>query len=295
MECKPISRYTWLDNLETDLREHVLFSLRVLWTHTSNALEGNTFSEGDTLFFLKEGLTVSGKTLQEHLDIQGYSDAVKSLSKMADGSKTLDKQDLFNLHRLVQTEKIHDVYRPVGTWKRENNGTQVEVNGKIVWHEYVSSELTPKCMEQWIARFAALSPKTQEEAVLCYAKAHLSFVSIHPFSDGNGRMARLLANYPLLRNGFPPITISRNERRKYLRLCYDFQKASGSAFPTDTDCAEFTVFLNEQWKETWKIISDAHEVQAARQSLKTAHKNEPENATFDEASRFEPQRTRFLG
>ena len=140
--------FPWLVNLDNDLREHVLFSLRVLWTQASTALEGNTFSEGDTLFFLKEGLTVSGKTFQEHLDIQGHSDAVKRLLEMAIGNGTLTEQDLFSLHQLVQTEKINDVYRPVGAWKRANNGTQIIANGEIVWHEYPSWEFTPKLMAQ---------------------------------------------------------------------------------------------------------------------------------------------------
>ena len=265
-----MSRFAWLDNLDADLREHVLFSLRVIWTQTSNALEGNTFSEGDTLFFLKEVLTVSGKTLQEHLDMQGHSDAVENLVAMAVGNKSLGEQDLFSLHRLVQTEKIHDVYRPVGAWKRENNGTQVEEDGKLVWYEYPSCELTPKLMERWLAEFAALSPRSRDEATLCYAKAHFSFVSIHPFFDGNGRMARLLANFPLLRNGFPPITIPREKRREYLRLCHAFQKASESPFPRDADCAEFAAFLDKEWETAWKIIAEAQRAQAARQNSKVA-------------------------
>ncbi|MCR5563047.1 MAG: Fic family protein [Desulfovibrio sp.] len=263
-----MSRFVWLDGLDADLREHVLFSLRVVWTQASNALEGNTFSEGDTLFFLKEGLTVSGKTLQEHLDIQGHSDAVKSLAEMAVGDKPLDEQDIFSLHRLVQTESVNDVYRPVGAWKREDNGTEIEEDGKIVWHEYPSYLQTPKLMEKWLSLFTALSPKTREEALLCYAKAHLSFVSIHPFFDGNGRMARLLANFPLLRNGFPPIIIPRSERQAYLRFCYAFQKASESPFPTDTDCAGFAAFLEKQWVETWKIIEAARQTQANRKTTK---------------------------
>ncbi|MBR4746275.1 MAG: hypothetical protein IK061_02575 [Desulfovibrio sp.] len=80
-----MSRFFWLDGLDRDLREHVLFSLRVLWTQASNALEGKTFSKGDTLFFLREGLTVSGKTLQEHLDIKGHSDAVERMAEMTAG------------------------------------------------------------------------------------------------------------------------------------------------------------------------------------------------------------------
>lgn len=259
-----MSRFVWLDNFDDDLREHLLFALRVYWTQASNALEGNTFSEGDTLFFLKEGLTVSGKTLQEHLDIQGYSDAIKCLIEIVYKKIFLDENDLFTLHRLVQTEKMSDVYRPVGAWKRENNGSQIEEKGKIVWHEYPSYELTPKLMKRWLADFAKLTPKTREEATLCYAKAHLSFVSIHPFYDGNGRMARLLANFPLLKYGFPPIIIHRSKRREYLNFCHIFQKSSASPFPTDVECLDFAKFLDNQWQETWKIIEETQYIQAAR-------------------------------
>ena len=261
-----MSRFFWLDDLDADLREHTLFTLKVLWTQTSNALEGNTFTEGDTLFFLKEGLTVGGKTLREHLEIQGHSDAVHSLVEMAVNEVPLSEQDIFSLHRLIQTERISDIYHPVGAWKRENNGTQVEEDGKIVWHDYPSYEHTPQLMKRWINELAALSPKTRDEATLCYAKAHLSFVSIHPFFDGNGRMARLLGNFPLLRNGFPPIIISQSERREYLGICHAFQKASTSPFPTDVDCKDFSEFLCRQWERTWKLIEETHNTQAERRN-----------------------------
>ena len=262
-----MSRFFWLDGLDRDLREHVLFSLRVLWTQASNALEGNTFSKGDTLFFLREGLTVSGKTLQEHLEIKGHSDAVERMAEMAVGGVPLGERELFELHRLVQTAAITDVYRPVGAWKRENNGTQAEKDGKLVWHEYPSFEQTPKLMERWISEFATLSPKDRAEALLCYAKAHISFVSIHPFFDGNGRMARLLANFPLLRNGFPPIIIQRSARREYIDLLSAFQKMQASPFPELADCQAFTAFLETQWSETWEIINAAHGTQATRRKM----------------------------
>lgn len=211
---------------------------------------------------------MSGKTLQEHLAIQGHSDAVKSLVEMAVGDKPLNEQDIFRLHCLIQTTTMHDVYRPVGAWKMEDNGTQFEENGKIVWHDYPPAHETPKLMKQWISRFNVLVPKTWDDATLCYAKAHLSFVSIHPFFDGNGRMARLLANFPLLRYGFPPIIIPQSERKEYLRFYYTFQKTSISPFPTDADCLKFTAFLAKEWEKTWELIDEAHQAQVARQKSK---------------------------
>ena len=263
-------RFFWLDGLDSDLAGHVLFTLQALWTQASTALEGNRFSKEDTLFFLREGLTVSGKTLQEHLDIKGHADAIERMAQMASGGAPLGERELFELHRLVQTAAITDVYRPVGAWKRENNGTQIEEDGKLVWHEYPSFEQTPKLMERWIAEFAALSPKDRAEALLCCAKAHISFVSIHPFFDGNGRMARLLANFPLLRNGFPPVIIQRSARREYIGLISAFQKLPAAPFPADADCQAFAAFLETQWSGTWEIIGEAHRKQAARRTMSGA-------------------------
>ena len=122
-------------------------------------------------------------------------------------------------------------------------------------------------MERWIAEFATLSPKDRAEALLCYAKAHISFVSIHPFFDGNGRMARLLANFPLLRNGFPPIIIQRSAQREYISLLSAFQKMQSAPFPAVADDQTFTALLETQWSETWEIIGEAHRTQAARHKM----------------------------
>ena len=51
-----------------------------------------------------------------------------------------------------------------------------------------------------------------------YAKIHAGIAHIHPFWDGNGRFARLLANVPLLKSGLPPIIISKEKRREYIQL-----------------------------------------------------------------------------
>ena len=70
-------------------------------------------------------------------------------------------------------------------------------------------EDTPGLMKQWIDllnKFNAVE-HDRNEAIQAYSTLHMSFVHIHPFIDGNGRMARLLANLPVLKSGLPPITI----------------------------------------------------------------------------------------
>ena len=116
-----IDSHFFLKNLDKDLKDFVFFSLRSLCTQSSNAIEGNTFTLGETAFFLKEGLTIAGKTLQEHLDIKGYSDAIEAMLWMLDPAKILRKEDLFFLHKIVQKNIIVDIYKPIGNWKNEEN------------------------------------------------------------------------------------------------------------------------------------------------------------------------------
>lgn len=60
-------------------------------------------------------------------------------------------------------------------------------------------------------------------AVEAYAGLHLDFVTIRPFFDGNGRVARLIANLPVLRSGFPPIVVPTEARQEYKRSISDYQ------------------------------------------------------------------------
>jgi Fic family protein len=61
----------FLAGLSEEIKKNLLEQLRVLWTHTSTAIEGNTLSLGETAFVLSEGLTISGKPLKDHLDVEG--------------------------------------------------------------------------------------------------------------------------------------------------------------------------------------------------------------------------------
>ena len=77
---------------------------------------------------------------------------------------------------------------------------------------------------------------SSETAHKIYAKLHLAFIHIHPFSDGNGRMVRLIANIPLLRFGLPPLLIDQQHRRQYINLLADYQaQITAPSKPSDLD------------------------------------------------------------
>ena len=102
-----------------------------------------------------------------------------------------------------------------------------------------------------------------EETLDAYVRLHVSFVRVHPFFDGNGRMARLLANVPVLRAGEPPIVIPREERRRYLRLLADYELATGQArrglplLPQPERLSGFRAFCESAWGATRQLVDAA--------------------------------------
>lgn len=219
------------DGLDPDIKAILLAQIRNLWTHSSTALEGNTLSLGDTAFLLEEGLTISGKPLKDHEEVIGHARAIDLVYGLLDrngDTRPITEEDLFILHRAIQTGMVTDIYHPIGKWKNEPNFTNfVGKDNRQHWREYPRPEHVPQLMQEWLqvlnGPLRETSAATQRMAGQ-YADLHLTFVTIHPFCDGNGRMARLLANIPLLRMGFPPIVIPIESRQRYKQVLSDYQE-----------------------------------------------------------------------
>lgn len=261
----------FLAGLDADLRDTVLGQLRDLWTHTSTAIEGNTLTLGDTHFILEEGLTISGKPLKEHQEIIGHASAIELLYQSLQGNFT--QPQLFDLHRAVQTEIINDIYKPLGNWKVENNGTYATTrDGQQVFIDYAAPRYVPKLMTQWLAGLNQIdnSILTIDTAPATYAKLHMGFAHIHPFWDGNGRLARLVANIPLLKAGLPPLLIDPGNRREYIQTLADYQITAGpptlenGPWPDQQALNAFTQFCQSEYAATQTLVNKAHQTQQQR-------------------------------
>ena len=213
-----ILQFKFLEGKTRVQREQILKKLRDLWTHHSTAIEGNTLTLGDTHFLLEEGLPVSGKPIREHQEVIGHASAITLIYRALSGVVT--EETMFELHRAVQTEVIHDVYRPCGAWKVEPNSTYtIDANDQSVYLEYAHPRDVPELMDEVIQRLNTAEAKqlTFESAPSCYATIHAAVAHIHPFWDGNGRIARLIANLPLLQSGLPPVVIPKERRRESIQ------------------------------------------------------------------------------
>ncbi|TMV47385.1 Fic family protein [Paenibacillus mesophilus] len=189
----------WPVHTHRSIREHLI----VYWTYHSNAIEGNTLTLSETKVAL-EGITVGGKTIQEHLEAINHKEAILYVEEIVQRREPLSEWQIKNIHRLI-LKGIHDEY--AGTYRREN----VLISGAR--HVPPDALQIPLLMEQfasWIEREAPELHPVAGAAII-----HSDFVKIHPFIDGNGRTAWLLLNFELMKNGFPPIVIEKEQRAEY--------------------------------------------------------------------------------
>ena len=159
-----------------------------------------------------------------------------------------------------------DIYRPVGAWKREDNGTYGVEGRRQVYMSYASADVTPALMKSWIRDFNGLyrASMSQNEALEAYVRAHTSFVRIHPFFDGNGRLARLLANLPVLFAGYPPIVIPSDSRIDYIAALWKYQRLVGvvseknpELLPRPELLDEFRSLVRQAWNQTLDLVAEA--------------------------------------
>ena len=266
----------FFEGLSPDIRDQMLKQIAAVWTHDSTAIEGNTLTLGDTVKVLELGLTISGKSLREHQEVYGHARAIDGVYRML-RQPGVTEEDLFALHRAVMQLSAVDALNPVGDWKQSYNGTTGVVNGQVVFMEYSDPMDVPHLMKRWLGDFnASLGEALQPaEAVGAFVQAHLSFVRIHPFFDGNGRVARLVANIPVLRAGYPPITVPLERRGDYIDLLWEYENAVGKIrrddplVPPHPAIERFTTLVQTEWQRTLTFLDEARSREAGRQAKMT--------------------------
>lgn len=190
-------------------------------TYNSNAIEGNRLTLRETWLVIRKGITIGGKSLEEHLEAKNHVEALHFLYALVDLKKTISGQDLLELHRLI-LDKIYPEF--AGRYRT----MQVYIEGSA--HVPPPAKEVPRLMEGVIRELGSKDQKTK--AVISASKVHYLLTKIHPFADGNGRLARLLLNLRLMRSGFPPTILRKTERRAYYAA---LEKADdGDLYPITT-------------------------------------------------------------
>jgi Fic family protein len=177
---------------------------RIGFTYSTNALEGNSLTESETKVIIEDGITIGGKSIREHYEVLGHSDAYTLLEKLAKNDK-ITETNILELHRLFYY-RIN--IKKAGKYRKE----QVFISG--------TDYLPPKYQEvpTLMREFLLDIPEWKKtlHPVTFAAKLHEGIVTVHPFIDGNGRTARLVMNLSLLQNGYPIIIIPPILRDDYI-------------------------------------------------------------------------------
>ncbi|GJM41302.1 MAG: hypothetical protein DHS20C20_15840 [Ardenticatenaceae bacterium] len=202
----------------------IMQKFRLDWTFHSNAIEGNKLTYGETRAFLLHGITAQGKPFRDYLDIKGHHAAIDFLLAIVRQEKPLTEADVRELHKVILVEPYQvDAQTPdgqptkrtiqPGQYKTTPNHVETST-GEI--HYYATPEETPAKMADLMAWYRRELEKGELHPLILAATFHYQFVSIHPFDDGNGRMARLLMNLIFMQSGFPPVVVRTDDKNNYL-------------------------------------------------------------------------------
>ena len=198
---------------------------RLEFNYSSNHLEGNTLTYGETELLLFFDKTDGSHELRELEEMKAHDVAYKIIQDWAkDVEHPLTETYIKQLNEIILVRPFwkeaitldgQSTRRQikVGQYKEYSNSVRLQ-NGEMF--EYASPTDTPIKMNELIQWYNAEIEKGELHPVALAALLHYKFVLIHPFDDGNGRISRLLMNYVLLKNNLPPIIIKTTEKKKYL-------------------------------------------------------------------------------
>lgn len=174
------------------------------YIYNSTSIEGNTLSLNETRLVLEEGVTIGGKSLREHLDVTNQKEAIEWIAKFIQEKKDIKEADILTLHRIT-LKGISDHW--AGKYKTSQNrilGSKLKTTPPYKVGTAMNN----------LVHAIATNPARYNPLELA-AFAHHELVKIHPFVDGNGRVARLMCNLILMRHGYPPVIIRVKDRNKY--------------------------------------------------------------------------------
>lgn len=161
------------------------------YTYESNKIEGNTLTLKETFLVVNEGLTIGGKSMNEHLEAINHTDAIDFVASLIQDKEILTERVLQEIHYLI-----------LKGIDKENAGKYRRVPVMISGSAFVPPQpyLINKMMEDIFIFYQ--KNKNKLHPIVLAADMHEKIVTVHPFIDGNGRTCRLIMNLILLANGF---------------------------------------------------------------------------------------------
>ena len=191
--------------------------MEVEFVYNTNSIEGSKLSRGETELVMR-GMTVKGKSIADVLAAKNHPDAIKLVKELAFGKGEITARNILDIHGIIMA----GIISTAGEYRRGD----VNIGG---------ASFTPPPAYQVGAEMEELFEfvnKNPDElrAIELAAHAHYFLTWIHPFDDGNGRMARLLLNFILVRNRYPFAIVKHVEQKKYLTTLADADEGDFEPF-----------------------------------------------------------------
>ncbi|MDX2302080.1 MAG: Fic family protein [Microscillaceae bacterium] len=211
--------------LNKEQEGRLMQKIRLDWNYHSNNMEGNQLTYGETKALLFYGITASSKPLKDHLEIEGHNEAVEWIMDVVKGKeRPLNETFIKELHKLIlkkpyfapaKTPDGELVKRAIKIGQYKETPNHVETaTGEMFY--FASPEETPAKMTDLIDWYRAETEKKELHPLIIAVGFHYKFIRIHPFDDGNGRIARLLMNFILMMHDYPPAIVLTQDKKSYL-------------------------------------------------------------------------------
>ena len=184
--------------------------LKTELAYTSNAIEGNTLTRKETELVIDDGITSTSKPIKDYIEAINHAKAFEKIIVFLKENKNINENFMLDIHKIILTGLDND---NAGFYRN----CRVRISGSTVIMP------NPLKVPDLMINFYNWLDENMDNEPLTAILAHLKFVSIHPFVDGNGRCARLLMNTILLQFGFVPIVIRPTDRKRYLSVIENYQ------------------------------------------------------------------------
>lgn len=209
--------------IKNPIPQEYIEDLLVRMAYHSSSIEGNTISLPETISIILENTIPTkekGHSIREFYEIENHKQAFDYMLSLLESDEKLSISQVKQFHFLLLDRLQHDH----GEFKKSQNA----IRGAEF--ETASPQETPQLMTQWVDNTVYRLELSKDETAICdtLAEVHIQFERIHPFSDGNGRVGRLLNMYLAFVYVGAPVIIDSKKRADYIRLLAE-QNSSGLA------------------------------------------------------------------
>ena len=222
---KAINAWRELQPLSERDREKLSRRFTIEFNYNSNHIEGNTLTYGQTELLLLFGKVVGEADVKDVQDMTASNVGLKMMKTETVSRETpLTQNFIRTLHHTLLRED-YTVYRMLpggvqtsyvihaGQYKTRPNSVITRYGDRF---DYASPEETPALMTDLVDWYNKEEQAGKLSPVELAAMFHYRYIRIHPFEDGNGRIARLLVNYILARHDYPMIVVRSRKKQEYL-------------------------------------------------------------------------------